>query len=122
MSLQVQGSLIKLLPEQKGEGRNGTWVKREFIIETTEEFPKKICFSIWGDKSKDLANLKLNDFVKVSFDISSREYNDKWYSDIRAWKIEKADNKPTNSKAPETPPIPENDIPPEIMGSDDLPF
>ena len=50
MSLEISGKLVKKMPEQTGEGRNGTWKKREFVIETEGQYPQKICIATWGDK------------------------------------------------------------------------
>ncbi len=119
MNLEIEGSVFKIMPEVTGEGRNGTWVKREFVIETADQYPKKVCFSTWGDKTHDLKNLKVGDVVSVSFNADSREYNERWYTDLRAWKIVK--NAATGGgSAVEMPPISEDDIPPE--SNDDLPF
>jgi len=89
MALEIEGIVFKILPEQTGEGRNGRWVKQDFIIETQEQFPKKICFSAWGDRTDTLKLLKEREKVKVSFAPESREFNEKWYTDLRAWRIER---------------------------------
>ncbi len=88
MSLEISGKVLQLLPEQTGEGKNGTWVRRDFVIETAEQYPKKICFSGWGDKAAQVNGLQPGQTVKVSFNPESREFNTKWYTDLRAWKIE----------------------------------
>ena len=121
MSLEISGKVFALLPEQSGQGKNGSWVKQEFIIETEEQFPKKACFSVWGDKVSELKTLKNGDKITVSFNVESREFNNKWYTDLRAWKISKTSGAPTNSVQEELPPLNENDIPLEDAG-DDLPF
>ena len=121
MSLEINGKVVKILPEQKGQGKNGEWVKQEFIIETTDQYPKKACFSAWGDKTANIKQLLQGDDVTVSFNIESREYNERWYTDLRAWKIVKGTQAASNQSTNEMPPINENDIPPE--GNDeDLPF
>ncbi len=105
MALEITGKLVKILAEQTGTGKNGAWVKQDFIIETTEQFPKKLCISAWGDKSDVLKTLKEGEDVKVAFNIESREYNERWYTDVKAWKIETAGaagqgiNKKATSKA-----------------------
>ena len=119
MSLEVSGKVFKLLQEQSGEGKNGRWVKQEFVIETEDQFPKKICFSSWGDKVAEVKKLAEGDAVEVSFNVESREYNDRWYTDLRAWKIVKSGSQPSNNQS-DVPPLSESDIPPE--GDDDLPF
>ena len=49
MALEINGKIIKILPQQSGTGRNGVWKKQDFILETNEQFPKKISFQR-GDK------------------------------------------------------------------------
>ncbi len=120
MSFSTEGKLIKVLPEQSGEGRNGRWVRQDFVIEIPGEYPKTMCFSLWGEeKIKNIRAINEGDNLKVSFDISSREYNERWYTDLRAWKIEKMGGSNVGS---ELPPITENDIPPESNEENDLPF
>lgn len=92
MSVELTGKLIKLLPLQTGTGRNGTWSKQEFIIETSDQYPKKICISVWGDKNNMLHQIDLNSMIQVKVNIESREFNEKWYTDLRAWKIEPIQN------------------------------
>jgi hypothetical protein len=90
MALEISGKLSQFLPEVSGTGKNGTtWTKRDFVIETIDSFPKKICLSAWGDKIGELTGVGEGEMIKVSFDVQSREYNGKWYTDLRAWKIEK---------------------------------
>lgn len=121
MALEISGRLFKVLSEQTGTGRAGTWIKQDFVLETTDQYPKKVCFSVWGDKVNDLKSLSPGDEIKVSFDVQSREYNDKWFSDIRAWRIEKLSNQGQGSMAP--PPFPELPSIDELPGApDDLPF
>jgi hypothetical protein len=89
MALEISGRLSQFLPEVSGTGKNGTaWTKRDFIIETIDNFPKKVCIAAWGDRAADLSSISEGDMIKVSFDVQSREYNGKWYTDLRAWKIE----------------------------------
>ena len=88
MALELEGRLIKILPQQTGAGKNGTWVKQDFVVETADQYPKKICFSAWGDKAADLARYNTGASLKVAFNLESREYNEKWYTEARAWKIE----------------------------------
>jgi hypothetical protein len=87
--MQLTGKLTQLLPLQTGAGKNGQWKKQEFIVETEGQFPKKVCISIWGDKIND-SQLQIGNELKVDFDIESREYNGRWYTDVKAWKIEVA--------------------------------
>lgn len=88
MNLEITGKLITLLPEQTGQGKNGPWTKQEFILETEDQYPKKICISGWNDTAKLVQAIKPFSSVKLSISIESREYNGRWYTDVRAWKIE----------------------------------
>ncbi|MBX9853588.1 MAG: DUF3127 domain-containing protein [Cytophagaceae bacterium] len=119
MALEVTGKLIKILNSQSGTGAKGTWVKQEFVIETADQYPKKICCSVWGDKVESLKNLNIGDQIKVSFNIESREYNERWYTDVRAWKLELAGKgSSSKEKTPDEPPMNFESSPEE----DDLPF
>lgn len=90
--MDIEGKLIQKLNIQSGTSARGEWAKQEFVMEYQEgNFPTKACFSVWGqDKVKELENFKPGDDIKVSFNISSREYNGKWYTDLRAWRITSA--------------------------------
>ena len=122
MSLEIEGKLVKILPEQSGEGKNGRWVKQDFVIETADKFPKKVCFSTWGDKTDLLKVFSAGDMLRVSFNPESREYNQKWYTDLRAWKIEAKNAGSTSGNTGGTPPLSEKDIPPFEEGDDGMPF
>jgi len=87
--MQLNAKLIQLLPLQTGTGKNGQWKKQEFIVETEGQFAKKVCVSIWGDKIND-SQLQIGNELRIDFDIESREYNGRWYTDVKAWKIELA--------------------------------
>lgn len=85
--MQLTAKLTQLLPLQTGTGKNGTWKKQDIIVETDGQFPKKVCVSIWGDKINE-DQLKPGNLLKLDFDIESREFNGKWYTDLKAWKVE----------------------------------
>ena len=90
--MEIIGKAIAALPVKSGVSqRTGEqWQSREYVIETQEQYPKKICFEVFGtDKLKEF-NIRNNDLIKVYFDITAREYNGKWYNSIRAWKVEHA--------------------------------
>lgn len=87
--MEIRGKVIDLLDEKRGEGRNGEWRKRDFVLETTtDQYPKKVCIAMWGDKI-DQFSLKVGEDVNVHFNLESREFNGKWYTDVKAWKIDK---------------------------------
>ncbi len=85
--MQIIAKLTQLLSLQTGSGKNGVWKKQDIIVETDAKFPKKICISVWGDNINE-SQLQIGNLLNIYFDIESREYNNKWYTDIKAWKIE----------------------------------
>ncbi len=115
MSLALEGTVLQVLPKQSGTGKNGPWVRQDFVIETPGDYPRKICISAWGDRAAEAEKLASGDKVMVNVNIESREYNERWYTDVKAWRIER----PTFAGGEEAPPV--DDIPPP---SDDdlLPF
>mgnify|MGYP003328469759 CR=1 FL=1 len=86
--MEIKGKIIEILPEKSAQSANGEWRKQEYILETDTSYPKKICFMAWGDKIGEF-NLQQGDSVEVSVDLESREYNGRWYTDVKAWKVSK---------------------------------
>ena len=84
--MQITAKLIQILPLQTGQGKNGEWKKQDFIVETTDQYPKKVCFSLWGDKINP-DQLVVGNQLMIDFDIESREYNGRWYTEAKAWRI-----------------------------------
>jgi hypothetical protein len=91
MALELVGKLVKTLPEVTGQSSKGPWQKQEFVLETFDQYPKKVCVSLWGEKVNDLKQYAPGDTLKVSLNLESREYNDRWYTEARAWRIEPGD-------------------------------
>jgi hypothetical protein len=87
--MEIQGKVIQVLPKQSGESiRGNAWQSQSFIIETQEQYPRKVCIEIFGEDKIKNNPISLYDDVKVSFDLESREFNSRWYTSVRAWKIE----------------------------------
>ena len=87
--MEIQGRIILALPEVSGVSKSGnSWKKREYVLETHDTYPKKVFFNFFGDRA-DQYPLNAGDEVTVSFDLESREFNGRWYTDVRAWKAEK---------------------------------
>ncbi|MEP6749103.1 MAG: DUF3127 domain-containing protein [Bacteroidota bacterium] len=117
--MDISGKITQLLAAQTGSGKNGQWKKQEFILETGDTYPKKICIAVWGDKI-DLNSFKIGDALDVSFDVESREYNGKWYTDVKAWKVNAAKKQDGGGKADPAPPS--EVYFDETTQGDDLPF
>ena len=84
--MEITGKIIELLAEKSGQSANGQWRKQEYVLQTEAEYPKKVCFMVWGDKI-DQFNIKQEENLTVSIDLESREYNGRWYTDVKAWKV-----------------------------------
>lgn len=110
--MQFTVKLLEVLPLQTGNGKNGTWKKQDIIVETTgSQYPKKVCVSIWGDKISE-SQLVTGSLFNISFDVESREFNGKWYTDVKAWKIEPANGSAPNNSEIHYEPDPFQDAPP----------
>jgi hypothetical protein len=116
--MEITGRIVEVLEEQSGQSAKGGWRKQQYILETQGQFPKKICFMVWGDKIDDF-KIKENQEVEVSIDIESREFNGRWYTDVKAWKVVTSGGPAGDSAPPpsEPPPFAE-----EEDGLEDLPF
>lgn len=84
--MQIDAKVLEVLPLQIGEGKNGTWKKQDIIVQTQGEYPKKICVAFWNDKI-EYPFLKVGNDLRIDFDIESRAYNDKWYTEAKVWRV-----------------------------------
>jgi len=115
--MEIKAKIIQMLPLQTGEGKNGKWRKQDIIVETEGQVPRKICISIWGDKIND-SILKTGNLLNIAFDIESREYNGRWYTDVKAWRTELVGSSARADTSNDIPIPPEEELP----GDMDLPF
>ena len=130
--MEITGKIIVVLPPQSGVSQAGNnWKKQEYVLETEETYPKKVHFDFFGERADQYTWIKIGDRIRLSFDIESREYNNRWYTSIRGWKAEKADDAATAApQAPAAPspaaqpaaPMPDFTQPDSNSSSDDLPF
>ena len=108
--MEISGKIIAALEPRGGvSSRTGNnWKMQDFVIETQEQYPRKCMFSVFGEDRLREMNIQVGEELVVSFDIDAREYNGRWYNDVRAWKVERKAAAP----APSAPaPAPSNDIP-----------
>ncbi len=130
--MEFEGVVYRKLPEVSGTSARGTWKKQDVVFEIPSEFSRKICVTFFGDRAEDAAALHEGDAATVSVNVESREYNGKWYTDVRAWKIVRksaADPSQTENTAPShfsDAPFNESAVPASSANSpdevDDLPF
>lgn len=136
--MEIVGKIIQELPVQEGVGKTGNpWKVQAYVLETQEQYPRKVCFEIFGEDRIKNNPCKVDDLVTVSFDIESREFNSRWYTSIRAWKVQQGVAEapaPMATVAPQAAPVAAAPAMPAVSnvaafdpaaggdGSSDLPF
>ncbi len=103
--MEFEGVVWRVLPQIKGTSARGEWVKQEVVFELPGEFNRKICVGFWGDKAQEAAMLKPGETITVSANVESREYNGRWYTEVRAWRINR-------KSAAEPQPMATDNLPP----------
>ena len=121
MDLKITGEVTCILEEESGTGRNGPWRKQAFILKPPGDYPREVCVIQWGDNIDKFA-VKTGETLTAFIDVQSREHNGRWYTDVKAWKIERPDGASASPPRQDAPPPPLE--PPESYDSDDdsLPF
>jgi len=125
--MELSGKITRLLPLQTGQGKNGTWKKQEYLLEYGDQYPKNLCFNLWGDKIDQFA-LTEGEQVTVFFDVESREFNGKFYTDVKAWRVDKGSQPTETTQGTDRKPEQSSEfgIPaPDFLSGgekDDLPF
>lgn len=132
--MEITGKVVRLGALTEGTSARGQWRKQDLIIETEEQFPKTVCLTCWSNQIDEIQKFAPGQTIKAQIDLSSREFNGKWYTDVRVWRFD-----PVSATAPaaapvqsaqqpsmhQTPPAaaPATDFfPPAENSVDDLPF
>ncbi|MGE4567675.1 MAG: DUF3127 domain-containing protein [Bacteroidales bacterium] len=119
--MEISGKLVTVFPQQQGQSSRGNWVKQEFLIETAEQFPKKVLVSAWADKVQDLAGYAPGAMLTLDVNLESREYNGRWYTDVRVWRFRSQNAGGSRGRdGGEIPPP--SEIPPESEADERVPF
>ena len=126
--MEVKGKIIQKFDLQSGTSNAGNpWKKQNYLLETLDGIPRKIYFDFFGDRA-DQFNFNVGDVINLSFDIECREYQGRYYTDIRGWKAEKVVDNPAPAPAPAAPAPAPDMAPPAVADNlaptpeDDLPF
>lgn len=124
--MDVKGTLVQILKLEEGVSKAGkAWSKQDFVIETNEQYPKKVCFTLFGEKASLIDGISEGSEVEVFFNLESRDFNGKWYHNINAWKIN-AEQGSTSQGSGETGLKQREDVtpPPDVAddSGNDLPF
>ena len=129
--MEIVGKVVQLGTLTEGNSPRGPWKKQELIIETLEQFPKKICLMCWNERVNDANSFFVGQTIKAQIRIESREFNGKWYTDVTAFRldIDQPTAQPAAQPMNQTPPqMPQQPLPPmneDYFASDngnDLPF
>lgn len=119
--MEIKLKIFQVLPAQEGIDKNGNpWKVQGYVGETSDQYPRKVHFEVFGAERIEKNACNVGDLVDVSFDIESREYNGRWYTSIRAWKVEPATlaAQPVVEKKAEPAPA----VPGAEEASSELPF
>ena len=124
--MEFEGTVFRIMPPTSGQSARGAWQRQEVIFELPQEFSRKICV-IFFNKESEVARLREGMTCTVSVNIESREFNGKWYTDVRAWRVQPKEETPAAPPMPDMPPFGDE---PQYGGApaapmaevDDLPF
>lgn len=125
--MEFTGRIIAILQPRSGTSKTGNeWKVQEYVIENHDQYPRKMCFDVFGADKIEQFNIQMGEELTVSFDIDARQWQDRWFNSIRAWKVERVS---AQAAAPApgmpTPPPPAPTAAPEFLSgdsTDDLPF
>ena len=138
--MEIQGKVIAVLPERSGVSARGEWKSKTYVIETQEQYPKKMAFDVFGADRLAQFNIQSGEVINVSFDIDAHEYQGRYFNQIRAWNVTKVSQQAAqqamassaNAAGVANPTNQQNLFPPEQQSaqqqaqqrgnSDDLPF
>ena len=138
--MEIQGKVIAVLPERSGVSTRGEWKSQTYVIETQEQYPKKMAFDVFGADRIASFGIQFGEVINVSFDIDAHEYQGRYFNQIRAWNVTKVSQQAAqqamassaNAAGVANPTNQQNLFPPEQQSaqqqaqqrgdSDDLPF
>ena len=89
--MELAGRVIAVLEARSGLAKTtgNPWMIQDYVIETHEQFPRRMVFNVFGEEKIKQLNIQLGEEINVFFDINAREYQGRWYNDIRAWRVDR---------------------------------
>ena len=124
--MELSGKVIAVLEPRGGVSKTGNaWKVQEYVIETHDQYPRRMCFDVFGEDKINQFNIQLGEELNVSFDVDAREWQGRWFNSIRAWKVGRvgaAQPAPVDGGVPFPPPT---SAPVDFTSTDDkddLPF
>ena len=91
--MELAGKVIAILQPRDGVSKNtgNKWMVQSYVIETHDQYPKRMVFEVFGEDKIKQFNIQIGEEINVSFDIDARQWQDKWFNQIRAWKIDRVE-------------------------------
>ena len=96
--MEIIGKVVRLGTLTEGTSARGPWRKQDLIIETEEQYPRTVCLTCWTNQIDEIQRFAPGQTIKAQIEISSREFNGKWYTDVRVWRFD-----PVGAAAPAAP-------------------
>ena len=98
--MEITGKVVRLGTLTEGTSARGPWRKQELIIETEEQYPRTVCLICWTNQIDEIQKFVPGQSIKAQIEISSREFNGKWYTDVRVWRFDPVGAQPAVAAAP----------------------
>ena len=105
--MELAGKVIAVLEARGGVSKTtgNPWKTQDYVIETHEQFPRRMVFNVFGEDKINMFNIQVGDEINVFFDINAREFQGRWFNDIRAWRVDR-------NLGDQQPPVAEGQMPP----------
>ncbi|MCK9159566.1 MAG: DUF3127 domain-containing protein [Bacteroidaceae bacterium] len=131
--MDFTGKVIAILQPKSGVSKTSgnEWKAQDYVVENHDQYPRKLCFTVFGADKVDQFNIQMGEEITVSFDVDAHQWQDRWFNSIRAWKVVRVTADTTESIAAQsadsgfTPPTPTTTNTPAFTpneANDDLPF
>lgn len=127
--MELTGKIIAVMEARGGvSARTGnSWKTQEYVLEVPGQYPKRCVFNVFGEDRINQFNIQNGDELTIQFDIDAREYNGRWYNDVRAYNVIRGQQPVAGAPVAAAPsaaasPFPPAQEPASEGSSDDLPF
>lgn len=126
--MEFKGKIIKVLAPNSGVSRSTgkEWMSQDYVIEELGggQYPSRLLFTVFGIEKIQQFGIKEGEVLNVSFDTNAKSYKDKWYNDIRAWRVFRDGENQQQSAVPNATPAPKEQPAPQVAETSDgdLPF
>ncbi len=126
--MEFEGKVLQILPAQTGESARGKWQRQDVVFELQQEFSRRVCVKFFN-KESEVQKLRVGAIYTVSFNLESREFNGRWYTDVNVWRVQSHEQPQQPVPPAYDAPMPESDpfgepasTPAASSEVDDLPF